>query len=465
MEVLFYHEQEKYERNKPHRNVCKLKLASDSDFLMLISEYYIEYSRLGKKNYLTYEHGLTINKSTGDINVIYRLLNKKENSHMLHKNVMKAQKNNFDMLMEFTSRGFYTGEKRFNFWGVKYKKACLDVYKLIIEDLKIENIQQDKDHNVNPLYDLILEYHLNKKGIKGHDCIYWDICEAYPKKKYLKQNDWKFIPAILDQYGIKTKYLIGALSSRKASIPKINFKSVKFLCTLFGSNYIDYLREFDWETICLEYVKSNKTFVCDNEPEKRALANSLKKYSEVEVITSDGILNTIQDLFMLKEFLKKENLIVKIKANSCHHLISLKDTWELHKKHFKLGYKLKYSLPEEMIEDLEEPIKIGDKLFKPTLILTEDQFKIEGMIMKNCMAKQFSVGSLYIHASVSVGSKRVNIQYRKGHLNQFRGKANSNPSKEFTEAIDIFSKKMEKYKDVTPNKEKYDVITSSKSID
>ena len=70
---------------------------------------------------------------------------------------------------------------------------------------------------------------------------------------------------------------------------------------------------------------------------------------------------------MLKEFLKKENLIVKIKANSCHQLISLKDTWELHKKHFKLGYKLKYSLPEEMIEDLEEPIKIGDKLFKPAL--------------------------------------------------------------------------------------------------
>jgi hypothetical protein len=87
------------------------------------------------------------------------------------------------------------------------------------------------------------------------------------------------------------------------------------------------------------------------------------------------------------------------------------------------------------------------------------------MVMKNCMAKQFPVGALYIHASMSLGSKRVNIQYRKGHLNQFRGKANSNPSKEFTEVIDMFSKKMEKYKDVTPNKEKYDVITSSKSTD
>jgi hypothetical protein len=31
--------------------------------------------------------------------------------------------------------------------------------------------------------------------------------------------------------------------------------------------------------------------------------------------------------------------------------------------------------------------------------------------------------------------------------------------------IDIFTKKMEKYKDIAPNKEKYDVITSSKSVD
>lgn len=464
MEVLFYHEQEKYERNKPLRNVCKLRLASDDDFLLFTSEFYAEYARLGRKNYLTYEHGFTINKSNGDISVIYRLLNKKENDYALYKNTIRAKKNDFDMLIELTSRGFYTGEKRHNFWGVRYKRACLDIYKLIIQDLNLQNVEPDKEHNINPLYDLLLEYHLNKKGIKGHDCVYWDICEAYPKKKYLKANDNKFLPAVLDQFKIKTKYLVGALSSRKPTIPKVNFKSVRFLCTLFGENYVDYIRDFDWETICLEHMRSNKLFVCEDESEKKALAKSLKKYNEIDVITSDGILNTIQDLFYLKEFLKENGLNVKIKGSNCHHLISLKENWELHKKHFKLGYKLKYELPEEMIRDLEEPIEFNGKVFKPSLILTEDQFKMEGMIMKNCMAKQFIVGSLYIHASISLGNKRINVQYRKGQLNQNRGKANSTPPKDFNDAVDIFSVKMEKYKDVTPVKQKYDVITSLKSI-
>ena len=464
MDVLYYHEQEKYERNKPLRNVCKLKLASDNDFLLFIAEFYIEYVRMGKKNYLTYEHGLTINKTTGDISVIYRLLNKKENSYQLHRNVIRAKKNNFDMLIEFTTRGFYSGEKRHNFWGVKYRRACQEMFKLIVDDLNLSNKEQDKEYKINPLYDLLLDYHLDKKGIKGHDCVYWDICEAYPKKKFLKLNDNKFVPAVLDQYKIKSKYLVGALSSRKPSVPKVNFKSVKFLCTLFGENYVDYIREFDWEVICLEYVNSTKVFTCEDESEKRALAKSLKKYNEIDVISSDGILNTIQDLFILKKFLKEQGLSVKIKSTNCHQLISLKDSWELHKKHFKLGYKLKYNLPLEMIQDLEEPIEIEGKIFKPCLILSEDQFKIEGMIMKNCMAKQFNVGSLYIHASIALNSKRINIQYRKGHLNQNRGKANSTPSKEFDEAVNIFSKKMEKYKEVVPVKEKYDIISSSKSI-
>ena len=99
MEVLFYHEQEKFERNKPLKNLCKLKLASDNDFLLFTSEFYIEYARLGRKNYLTYEHGLTVNKTNGDINVIYRLINKKENNYVLHRNIIRAKRNNFDMLI------------------------------------------------------------------------------------------------------------------------------------------------------------------------------------------------------------------------------------------------------------------------------------------------------------------------------------------------------------------------------
>jgi len=460
MEILHFYEQEKYERNKPLRSDAKLKLAGDNEFLMFTSEFYVEYIRMGRMNYLTYEHALTINKKTGDFSVGYRLINKKENTYKLHQNVAKVKKNNFEMLIELTQRGYYAGEKRYNFWGVKYKRALSQFHKIIVKELDIDLTGKDyeKDQSVNPLYDMLVDYHLNKKGIKGHDNVYWHICEAYPKKKWLKLNDNKFLPAVLDQYGIKTKYMVGALSVREGK-NKINLKSLRFLCSLFGENYVDYFREFEWQSICMEYIKSNKLFVCENDPEKKAITKSLKTYSEIDAYVHDGVLNTIFDLYTLKGFLKENGLEVKLKSNSSHQLITLKDTWDLHKKHFKLGYKLRYSIPQEMVDDIQADIVIDGDVFKPTIILSEDQFKLEGMIMKNCMAKQFNVGLLYIHIAMSLNKKRINLQYRRGILNQHKGKANTNVPKEFTQAIDILTSRMSKYSTISPEKEKYDIIT------
>lgn len=460
MEILHYYEQEKYEKNKPLKNNVKLKLCSDNDFLMFFSEFYIEYIRLGKMNYLTYEHGLTINKKTGDFSVAYRLINKKDNTHKLYQNTVKVKKNNFDMLIEITQRGFYGGEKRYNFWGVRYKREISEIYKIIVKELNINLKDKDyeKDQAINPLYDMLVDYHLDKKGIKGHDNVYWHICETYPKKKWLKLNDNKFLPAVLDQYGIKSRLLISVLSVKEKK-NKINLKSLRFLCKLFGDNYVDYFREFDWNTICMEYVKSNKIFICENDAEKKAVAKSLKTYSEIEAYIHDGILNTIFDLYSLKELLKQKGLFLKLKSNSSHQLVTLKDTWDLHKKHFKLGYKLKYTIPKDMIDVIERIIIINDQVYKPMLILSEDQFKLEGMIMKNCMAKQFNVGALYIHISLSTGKKRINLQYRRGVLNQYKAKANTNVPEEFNPAIDVLSLRMLKYTSISPEKEKYDIIT------
>ena len=79
--------------------------------------------------------------------------------------------------------------------------------------------------------------------------------------------------------------------------------------------------------------------------------------------------------------------------------------------------------------------------------------------MKNCMAKQFNVGALYIHMAMSLNKKRINIQYRRGLLNQHKAKANTNVSKEFDDAIEILNAKMLKYSTISPEKEKYDIIT------
>mgnify|MGYP003704568665 CR=1 FL=1 len=51
------------------------------------------------------------------------------------------------------------------------------------------------------IYEILIDYHLDKKNIKGHNNVYFDIQNNYPKKKWLNQNDNKFLPAILDSYG------------------------------------------------------------------------------------------------------------------------------------------------------------------------------------------------------------------------------------------------------------------------
>jgi hypothetical protein len=457
MEILYYYEQEKFEKNKPLKNSCKLKLAGDDMFINYIAEYYVEYIRFGKMNSITYEHALSYNIKDGKFTVIYRILNKKENTHNLYKTLTKIKKNNFELLLDLTHSGFYSGEKRYNFWGVKYRRACVDILKIISDKLGHDLVLTNKDHIINPLYDMLVEHHLGVNNIKWHNNVYNDICQVYPQKKWLKLNDNKFLPAVLDSLGIKSKLLVGNLSTTDK---KVNIRSLKFMCNLFGDNYVDYFKEFDWLTIASEPMRKSKNYTCEDEHEKRAITKALKTYSEVDSILNDGILTTISNIFLLKEFLKEKGLPLKLKCRTANDLLSLKDSWDLHRKHYKLGYKLKYSLPEDMILDIEAPITIGDKTFVPSLILSEDDFRLEGMKMKNCMARQFNVANLYIHMSLSLGSKRVNLQYRRGMLNQSKGKANTTTPKEFSAAIEVLSLKMGKYNEINPKKTMYDIISN-----
>lgn len=463
MELLYTHKQEKIDRNHPLKSECNLNLYSDEKTIKYHALYNLEYLRMGIKNELMFEHILEYGKESGEFVVTYNINNKKGNRSILYKTTSKIKHNNFDFLLELTQRGFYSGEKRFNFWGVKHRKATNEMFKIIAQELNVDSglKEYSKDPYMNPLYDLLVDHHLDKKNIKAHDSIYWDIRMVYPKKKWLKANDNKFVPAVLDQYGIKTKFLIGAISTRTIDTKKINLKSLKFLCNLFGDNYVDYLTQFDWVSVVKEEIRYVNTYTCETDSEKSALAKSLSTYSEIEQLTvSDGILNIILKLFQLKDFLKQYNLNLKIKAKSCTDLNSLFETWDLHKRYYKVGYRLRYTVPQEMIADIQAPIICGDKTYIPEMILSEDQFKMEGMIMKNCMAKQFPIGMIYFHIALSHNKKRINTQYRKGKLNQYRGKTNKDISSEFEEPLEILNQRMLKYQEISPKKEKYDFIIS-----
>ena len=94
------------------------------------------------------------------------------------------------------------------------------------------------------------------------------------------------------------------------------------------------------------------------------------------------------------------------------------------------------------------------------LILNEDDFRIEGHKMKNCMSKQFPHGAIYIFVAIQFNRKRINLQYRKGNLIQSYGKANTPVDKIFNEATTILTSRFKHYTNIEWKKEKYSIITN-----
>jgi hypothetical protein len=178
-----------------------------------------------------FEHVLNISLTNGDVNITYRIINDSIGNDG-YKTSQKNTKNNFKSLNDLIENCVYKGEKRLNFWGVKYDNAKNQIISLISD--KLNSIHEltkpyKEKPSVNQLYDIIVDFHLTCKNIKGHDNVYFDIMDVYPSKKFLKQNDNKFLPSVLDSLKIKTNYFIKELN---ISDEPINLIALNYLCKL-----------------------------------------------------------------------------------------------------------------------------------------------------------------------------------------------------------------------------------------
>jgi hypothetical protein len=467
MELLFSYNQEKKDRSDLYSS-CNLKLFSTENYEVIRyqSTFYSEYLKHGTKRTLTFDHSLDVNLTSGDFFIHYKLNNEGRISRPLLKNTLKNNKNNFKSLDDLLVNGYFRGEKKVNYWGVKYNRAINRIYHIIFEVLskKFKNeYYKDKEYSGlnldDKLYQLIVDFHLDCKGIKSHDNIYEDIKNDYPKKKYLVKNDHKFLPAILEEYGIKSKYLIGELN--KSSEMGVKLKSLKYICHLFGENYIDYLKKFPWKNITYGDVPNKKLHILKNENEKIHLTKLLNKWNDVDSVQGTAV-NALNKLLSIREFLEKYNFDLKFKIKNTEELNSIYEVWNGYKTHLNRGYRLKYVIDESFKKHIEEDILIDSEIYKPKLILNEEDFIFEGQVMKNCMSKQFSAGVIYLFVSLQNRSKRINLQYKKGFLIQSYGKANTEVPSIFNGAVEILTNRFKMMSNITWKKEKYDIIQKVK---
>ena len=462
MDLLLIHRQEKKERKSSAGSVCEVKLFNNGSNIEYQSTFDFDYHRYGEKKHVTFLHKFNINIKTGDIVVTYSLDNNNLTSDRLFKSSVTTKKNNFSLLFDLSENGFYRGEKRHKFWGVKYDRIIEQIFDTIHEVLKpnfksnfIKEKNYKEKYSVNPLYDMLVDYHLDIKEIKPHDGVYYDIRYDYPKKKFLKQNENKFLPAVLDSYSIKTKYLISELN--KNPDKSIHIGSLNYICKLFGSNFVDYIKKVNWQNHCYDLPVNKKIHELKNESEKNAMVRLINNW-ERNTLRSDSLIYNINKLLTIREQLESKGLNLKFKAKDDHEFENTIETWSGIKQHFARGFKLKYVFPQNFLEDIEQPIEIDGELFQPKVLTTEEDFRLEGYIMKNCMSKQFPHGSFYIFMSLSNKRKRINLQYRKGFLTQQYGKANTPVPESFSKSIDILTERVKSHLNLEWKKEKYDFL-------
>ena len=463
MDLLFKHYQEKKETKSNSKSTCDLKLFGDDNKLIYTSLYHFNYQRYGSNKNVTFEHMLDVDINSGDLQVTYKIINENLTDDKMFRNSTRIKKNDFKLLLDLTENGFERGEKRIGYWGVKYTRCTEQILNIICEKIKhkfnsdyTKNKILTGEYQVNFLYDMLVDFHLNVKGIKGHNNVYFDIQNDYPKKKWLLKNDNKFLPSVLDSYGIKSKFLISSLN--KTLERPIHLASLNYLCKLFGEHHIEYLKKFDWELHCYDIPPNNKIHELKNDSEKSCMVKIINNW-ETESIKTDSLVYSLNKLFVIRDLLESKGVVLKFKAKTDSEFENHMESWSGIKFHFARGYKVKYDLPIEFINDIEQDIKIGNDIFKPRVLINEDEFRLEGYNMKNCMSKQFQHGSLYIFVALQHKRKRINLQYRKGKLVQSYGKANTAVLPIFNNATDVLSDRFSKYTNMEWKKEKYDLIS------
>lgn len=447
MDLLFTYNQEKSDKNNFVRR-AELKVFDNKTDLKFVSKYYFEFPSYKKVNI---EHELTLNLSTGDFE--YQFI-KDDNKKITKKN----KKNDFKLLNESLERS----ENHRSYWGTDFKKA-MDKVSTIFHN-KIKN-NFKKEYNSTSLfnhksvysfmYRLIVNYYLDKRDIKFHDGIYYTIEDNFPANKWLKKNNNNFLPAVLESYGIKCKYFIKELNTNPTL--KINLKILKYICHLFGENYIDYIKIIDWKSLSTYDLKLTKKHVLNYDYEKRAIVKVINEYTSKENVI-EFIIGMIYSFMCNKDEIKKMELDINFKFNNIDTFYKVYDQINGIVRHKKRGYRIRYNIPLEFVKMVENPIVVDEHIFIPKILSTEEDFIVEGHLMKNCMSTQFTQGIIFIYISLQSELGTVDLQYKKGKLIQSRGKANTIVPEELKGAINQLTDRMMNNPDIKWTKEKFDII-------
>jgi hypothetical protein len=202
-----------------------------------------------------------------------------------------------------------------------------------------------------------------------------------------------------------------------------------------------------------------KVYPLKNDTEKKSFLKLINRW-DLELIR-ESVFEGINTLLKLRNDMEKIGVHIELNPKNGTQYNGMVERLTNLKQYHKRGYKVRYTYPEYFVDEIQKDIELGGVVFKTKLLITEEDFINEGVFMKNCMSKQFNNGILYVYLRGSINTKHINIQYRRGKINQSYGKSNSKVPELFQPFIEILTEKFKDYRDLVWVKEKYEFINKS----
>lgn len=433
---------------------------------------------------------VTINLETGDL-TITECSYGKGGKNTIRKNCFADVARVLSSILDTPSRNedFYPNLNPLpnNNWG-KTKKNALkkqiehefnvdQIYKTIFNALGVNISDVFGVTRKTLLFDALIKFFVKTKNIKVPNNYFNLLINWYPTMKFLKRNDNKLIAAILDRFGLKSKYLIKLMHSQ----PNINFYFLVRMCWFFGDDYIKYIPKinpllFSNDDVLLE---NNSPFI---EPTEKMtlLSDSFRTWKTIKIETD------IEKSRAVKFFNCPENVYVKknILIGDFHdHLKMLEQIKKFYPdrvmkattvegfkdEHLELtkfslmvrrGESLEYVFNNDLIKEIEREINIEifetnfnmkEYKFYPVILKKEEEYIEEGTHMHHCVASYIDKEtSLIVSLRLDSrhGSERVTCEYNTYSANciQARYFCNGQPPVYFEGAIMELHKRIEKCK-------------------
>ena len=457
-------------------NIFERSIKRKGNKIIITNSEYIKERQFNSKYFgtITSRVTFTFDFDSGNFQIIQTTIKGKK------KGITKTFRTNNFFLLKNTLRespGIFRLTRWMDETKFKFRKELLnsindkEYVNLIGKIFDVETHTLNKMESYVGFYNKIVEKFIELRKIKVPDHSYEHLLlHSYPKEKLLKKNDRKLVAAVLDLYGIKSKFTIKILHK----YPYLNLNIITKLCLLLGSEYQKHLASINDNIFAI-----SQTQILDHRPPNYVddfiaqsanfKINEIEKENIIRLINDEKINKPLTEE-MISEIYDHFNMIDKIKEYDTTMSMKSRTYAEFHTEHMELskmvsaikkGWVIEYVYDEKTIAQIEDPISkfrsydIGGGLkgtdmnskttFYPQILKREEEYIEEGKFMHHCVASYADKDkSMIVSIRNESGSDRVTCEFdiQSGNMIQSRHFCNAVPPEIFKDIIETVNDKV-----------------------